>query len=132
MNLIHISLVRQDLFFYTFCSYSVPHGICSCLTLARTVVVQAKYLSDNEVKQLASLLPFIATISPQSSYDPREQAMKVAEAIDQLISDLGLTSTLREYKVPQSDFEGIVERALPDGKLDLRYNDFIQLLQAIY
>jgi alcohol dehydrogenase class IV len=96
------------------------------------VVVQAKYLSDNEVKQLASLLPFIATISPQSSYDPREQAMKVAEAIDQLISDLGLTSTLQEYKVPQSDFEGIVERALPDGKLDLRYNDFIQLLQAIY
>ena len=36
--------------------------------------------------------------------------MKVAEAINQLISDLGLTSTLREYKVPQSDFEGIVER----------------------
>jgi len=112
--------------------YSIPHGICSCLTLARTVRVQAKYLSDNEVKQLASLLPFITTVAPQSSNDPREQAMKVAEAIDQLISDLDLTSTLREYKVPQSDFEGIVERALSDGKWDLRYNAFVELLQAIY
>jgi alcohol dehydrogenase class IV len=112
--------------------YSIPHGICSCLTLARTVKIQAQHLSDNEVKQLASLLPFITNITPQSSDDPREQAMKVAEAIDQLISDLALTSTLREYKVPQSDFEGIVERTLPNGKTDPRYNAFIELLQAIY
>ncbi len=96
------------------------------------MVVQAKYLPDNEVKQLASLLPFITTITPRSSYDPREQAIDVAEAIDQLISDLGLTSTLREYNVPQSDFEGIIERALPGGKRDLRYDSFLELLQAIY
>jgi alcohol dehydrogenase class IV len=96
------------------------------------VAVQAKYLPDNEVKQLASLLPFITTVTPQSSDDPREQAMKVAEAIDQLISDLGLTSTLREYKVPESDVEGIVERALPDGKMDSRYNSLIEVLRAIY
>jgi len=112
--------------------YSIPHGICSCLTLARTVKVQAKYLPDNEVKQLASLLPFITNITPQSPNDPREQATKVGEAIDQLISDMDLTSTLREYKVPQSDFEGIVERTLPNGKTDPRYNAFIELLQAIY
>ncbi len=96
------------------------------------MVIQAKHLSDNDVKQLASLLPFINTNTTQSSDDPREQAMKVAEAIDQLISDIGLTSTLREYKVPQSDFEGIVERALPDGKQNLQYSSFVELLQAIY
>ncbi|CAF4619851.1 unnamed protein product, partial [Rotaria sp. Silwood2] len=50
--------------------------------------------------------------------NPREQALRVAEAITQLIADLGLTSTLREYQVPTSSFEGIVERALPDGKAD--------------
>lgn len=84
------------------------------------------------MKQLASLLPFITTNTSQNSNDPREQAIKVAEAIDQLISDLALTSTLREYNVPESDFEGIVERALPDGKLDLRYDSFLELLRNIY
>ncbi|CAF1476410.1 unnamed protein product [Adineta steineri] len=112
--------------------YSIPHGICSCLTLARTVEIQAKYLPDNEVKQLASLLPFITTTTTQSSNDSREQAMKVAEAIDKLIADLDLTSTLREYKVPQSDFQGIAERALPDGKADSRYDAFVKLLHTIY
>ena len=95
------------------------------------MAIQAKHLPDNEVKQLASLLPFIST-SSLSTNDPREQAIKVAEAIQQLISDLDLTSTLQEYKVPQSDFEKIVDNTLPDGKADLRYNAFIELLHAIY
>ena len=132
---ITVSKQNQNLQFFRniLFSYSIPHGICSCLTLARTVAIQAKHLFDNDVKQLASLLPFITTTTDaQFSTDPREQAIKVAEAIDQLISDLGLTSTLREYNVPESDFEGIIERALPDGKADLRYPSFIKLLQAIY
>jgi len=111
--------------------YAIPHGICSCLTLVRTIQVQAKHLSDNDVKQLASLLPFITSV-PQTFDDPREQAMKVADFVDELISDLGLTSTLREYNVPRSDLKGIVERALPDGKQDLRFNDFVQLMETIY
>ncbi|CAF4035952.1 unnamed protein product, partial [Rotaria sp. Silwood2] len=113
--------------------FGIPHGICSCLTLARIVAIQAKYLPDAEVKQLASLLPFITKIMPHQQVDnPREQALRVAEAITQLIADLGLTSTLREYQVPTSSFEGIVERALPDGKADVRYNDFVTLLENIY
>ena len=95
------------------------------------MLVQAKHLSDQDLKPLASLLPFIGTTST-SSNNAREQAIKVGEAIQQLISDLDLTSTLREYKVPQTDFEGIIERALPDGKADARYNAFLELLQAIY
>ncbi len=96
------------------------------------MAVQAKHLPDNEVKQLASLLPFITISTSHSSDDPREQAMKVAEAINQLILDLDLTSTLHEYNVPQSDLEGIIERTLPNGKADLRYQALIELLQAIY
>lgn len=96
------------------------------------MAIQAKYLSDNDVKQLASLLPFISSSATQSSNDPREQAMQIAEAIDQLILELDLKSSLREYQVPQSDFHGIVERALPDGKADSRYTAFIELLHAIY
>ncbi|CAF4718545.1 unnamed protein product, partial [Rotaria socialis] len=63
---------------------------------------------------------------------PREQALKVSEAIAKLIADLDLTSTLHDFQVPMSSFEGIIERALPDGKTDLRYKDFVTLLENIY
>lgn len=122
----------QTIFLIELSRYSVPHGICSCITLAGTVRVQAKYLSDSNVKQLASLLPFITSTTIHSSNDPREEAIKVADAIDQLISDLALTSKLREYKIPQSDIDGIVERALPDGKQDKRFIDFVEVLRAVY
>ncbi|CAF0822978.1 unnamed protein product [Adineta ricciae] len=112
--------------------YSIPHGICSCLTLAGTIVVQAKHLPEQEVKQLASLLPFVNTNSSSSDDDAHEQAMKVAGAVKELIADLNLTCTLREYKVPQSDLDSIVERALPDGKSDKRYQDFLEFLHTIY
>lgn len=122
----------KAIFFIELSRYSVPHGICSCITLAGTVRVQAKHLSDSNVKQLASLLPFITSTTVHSSDDPREEAIKVADAIDQLISDLALTSTLSEYKIPQSDIDGIVERALPDGKQDKRFIDFVEVLRAVY
>lgn len=117
-------------FFFLRFSYSIPHGICSCITLAGVVSVQSKFLPENDVKQLASLLPFITT--SEHSNDSREQAMKVAESIAQLIVDLDLKSTLREYNVPQSDLEGIVERALPNGKQDARYQAFVELIQTVY
>ena len=96
------------------------------------MAVQAKYLPNEEVKQLSSLLPFITTIIPQQSDDPREQSINVSEAIKQLIADLELSSALREYHVPSSDFAGIIERAIPDAKADPRYNAFLELLQNIY
>lgn len=111
--------------------YAVPHGICSCLTLARVVKVQSKHLSDNDVRQLASLLPFI-TNSHQLTFDPRADALKVAESIERLIDDLELRCTLREYDVPQADLQGIIERALPTGKEDVRYQEFVEQLQSIY
>lgn len=73
---------------------------------------QAKHLPENDVQQLASLLPFITFDNDSSSSsckDSREQAMKVAEATDRVMQDIGLKSTLREYEVPQTDFEEIVE-----------------------
>lgn len=94
------------------------------------VSIQSKYLPDNDVKQLASLLPFISTV--KTSNNPREQALIVAEAIDQLITDLELKSCLQEYKVPKNDIEGIIERALPDGKQDVRYKAFVEMLRFVY
>lgn len=94
------------------------------------VSVQSKHLPEYEIKQLASLYPFITT--SQRCSDSREQAIKVAEEIAQLIDDLGLKSTLREYKVPRIDFVGIVERALPNGKQDVRYQALVEFLQSVY
>ncbi|CAF3433179.1 unnamed protein product [Rotaria socialis] len=109
--------------------FVIPHGICSCLTLASAVAIQDKHLPDIEVKQLESLLPFVTKIMPKQQIDdPCEQALRVSEVIAQLIADLDLTSPLREFQVPASSFEGIIERARPDGKIDMRYNDFVTLL----
>lgn len=111
-------------------SYSIPHGVCSCLTLAGVVTVQSKYLDDDKVKQLASLLPFISI--PKAGNNFRENALQVALEIGLLITDLDLKGTLREYKVPQSDLDGIVERALPNGKQDVRFQAFAEVLRSIY
>lgn len=95
------------------------------------VKIQSKHLPDDDVKQLASLLPFI-TDSNEPFADSREAVVKLGETIEQFVDDLGLTSTLREYNVPPADFEGIIERAIPNGKLDERFNDFVELLRSIY
>lgn len=118
---------------YILFRFGIPHGICSCLTLAGTVAIQAKHLPEIEVKQLGSLLPFVTKTVPDQQLDnPREQALKVSEAIAQLVVDLGLHSTLREFQVPKSSFDGIIERALPNGKDDVKYKDFVTLLEDIY
>ncbi len=97
------------------------------------VSIQSKYLCDGDIKQLASLLPFITnSTNSQPFTDSREQALKVAEAIDQLIVDLDLESTLQEYNVPKSDFEQIIEKALPNGRQDERFEAFVELLQSVY
>lgn len=63
----------------------------------------------------------------------REQGNRVADEVDRLVSDLGLTSTLAEYKVPQSALRGIAEHAAgPKGKEDPKLVDeIVQLLEDI-
>lgn len=68
----------------------------------------------------------------ESFNSAREQALAVADAIKKLIEDLDLTSTLREYRVLTTDFAGIIERAIPDGVSDVRYDAFVELLQTLY
>ncbi|CAF1674740.1 unnamed protein product [Rotaria magnacalcarata] len=122
-------IVRHILFF----GFGIPHEICSCLTFAGTVAIQVKYLPDTEVRQLGFPLPFVTKIMPQQEIgDPREQALKLSETIAKLISDLDLTSALHDFQVPMFSFERIIERTLPDGKTDIRYKDFVTLLENIY
>ncbi|KAG8987856.1 hypothetical protein FRB94_001410 [Tulasnella sp. JGI-2019a] len=108
-------------------TYSIPHGITSYLTLDRTVALLATTLPPYEKACLARGADFIprhfnsdglstsATIGDASiSEDDSDEgltrkALIVSKAVQQLVKELGLASTLGEYGVPQGDFEKIAQ-----------------------
>jgi hypothetical protein len=89
--------------------YSIPHGICSCLTLALTISAMAKHGSDSELAGLSALLPHVDAAAHRrlEQASPMERTEAVAQAIKSLVADLGLTSKLSTYNVPQEDLPGI-------------------------
>lgn len=74
--------------------YGIPHGITSCLTLAGVVRIKAE--NPEDAGQIARALPFIGQ---SRSGDDKKDALKVADAIERLVSDLGLDSRLKDYNV---------------------------------
>lgn len=73
--------------------YGIPHGITSCLTLADLVKLRPSHPA--ETKQIARALP--PTGKGQTTENDRENAIKVGDAIDELINGLGLGMRLTEY-----------------------------------
>ncbi|MCJ1411394.1 hypothetical protein MMC19_005483 [Ptychographa xylographoides] len=94
--------------------YSIPHGITSCLTL--THVVRLKAESADDAAQIARVLPFIGQ---SRSGNDRHDAMKVADAIEGLVKDLGLATTIAEYGVGDDQIPKITKMATgkEDGEL---------------
>ncbi|KAG8998303.1 hypothetical protein FRB94_005216 [Tulasnella sp. JGI-2019a] len=108
-------------------TYSIPHGITSCLTLDRTAALLATTLPPYEKACLARAADFIprhfnfdglstsASISDASIFEDdsdeelTRKTLIVSKAFQQLVKELGLTSTLGEYGVPQGDFEKIAQ-----------------------
>lgn len=86
--------------------YGIPHGITSCLTLASVVRLKAQNADD--AAQLARILP---VIGQSNSGDNRADATKVGDAIDQLITGLGLGSTLQQYGVGEDQVAKIAKIA---------------------
>ncbi|MCJ1477766.1 hypothetical protein MMC13_006439 [Lambiella insularis] len=86
--------------------YSIPHGITSCLTLASVVRLKA----DNAVNaaQIARILPFIGQ---SRSNDVHQDALKVADAIDGLVQELGLATTISDYGVGEDQVPKISKMA---------------------
>ena len=74
--------------------YGIPHGITSCMSLAGVVRLKAQKAED--AAQIARALPFIGQ---SKSGDDKKDALKVADAIERLVQDLGLESRLKDYKV---------------------------------
>lgn len=111
-------------------TYGIPHGICSVLTLPETVKLMSRNLKGNDLACLATAHAFLPSAyqgsvdklgldaSAASEESQRAAAHQVGEAVALLVKNLGLESTLKEYKVPEGDLEGIagkVDDSKPEG-----------------
>jgi len=109
-------------------TYSIPHGITSCLTLAPVVALKAEVASEEDKEWLAGALFYLHKPSTGSREgDVRE----LSAAINRLVADLGLTSTLSEYKVPREDVPKVAELAV-GSKDDPTYPKVVKLLEQLY
>jgi 3-oxoacid CoA-transferase len=70
-------------------SYAIPHGVTSCLSLAP--VVRLKASNSNEAKQIARIIPYVGK---ETTGDNSKDAQVVADAIANLVEELGLKTTL--------------------------------------
>ena len=70
-------------------TYSIPHGITSCLSLAPTVHFKAS--NPEEAKQIARIIPYIGK---QSTGSDEKDSHIVADAIARLVEELGHKTTL--------------------------------------
>ena len=86
--------------------YSIPHGITSCISLAGVVKLKAQNPAD--AAQIARILPFIGQ---SRSGDDKADAMKVGDAIDHLVKELGLESILTQYGVSEDQIPKITKMA---------------------
>ncbi|KAJ7179546.1 alcohol dehydrogenase IV [Mycena filopes] len=100
-------------------AYGIPHGITSCLTLAPVVVIQSRIASKEHKEYLANTLFYLREPSTGSV---EGDILRLSALIDGLVVQLGVKSSLSEYKVPREDFA-----ALSQGNEDL-----VELLNGIY
>lgn len=104
--------------------YGIPHGITSCLTLAGVVRLKAQHPDD--AAQLARILPYIGQTK---SGDNEADAIKVGDAIDELVNSLGLGSTLKQYGVGEDQVPKITKTATKSEKGEL-YDSVSSLVRS--
>ncbi|KAF8638002.1 hypothetical protein AX16_010634 [Volvariella volvacea WC 439] len=109
-------------------TYGIPHGITSCLTLAPTVALKADIASESDKSWLSDALIYLQL--PRSNF-VEVNVRQLSKAIRELVSSLGLGSSLAEYKVPKEDLPKIAAGAL-GGNDDPNLPMVVQLLESIY
>ncbi|KAL8790198.1 MAG: hypothetical protein Q9213_000729 [Squamulea squamosa] len=104
--------------------YGIPHGITSCLTLPSVVRLKAE--NPAEAEQIARFLP---SIGQQSSGDAKQDAIRVGDAIDELLKELDLKTTLKEYNVGEDQIPNITKMATGSDQGEL-YDKVASLLRS--
>ncbi|XPS93677.1 hypothetical protein M3J09_003020 [Ascochyta lentis] len=110
-------------------TYAIPHGITSCLSLAP--VVRLKANNPSEAQQIARIMPYI---NKQGTGDSSKDAQVVADAIADLVEQLGLKTTLTAYNVPTGEEEedAIASRALHGNKDHKDFTNLKQIIKSLY
>ena len=96
-------------------TYSIPHGITSCLSLAPTVHFKAS--NAEEAKQIARIAPYIGK---QSTGSDEKDAHVVGGAIASLVEELGHKTTLTKV-MPRNRL--VIEPLLTVSKYDVPTGD---------
>ncbi|KAL9023594.1 MAG: hypothetical protein Q9196_007105 [Gyalolechia fulgens] len=104
--------------------YGIPHGITSCLTLASVVRLQAE--KGENTQQIARILPYIGQAR---TGDERKDAVRVGDAIDGLLKELGLSTTLNGQNVGEDQIPKIAKLATKTEGGGL-YNSVVSLLRS--
>ncbi|CAE7123009.1 unnamed protein product [Rhizoctonia solani] len=105
-------------------TYQIPHGITSCLTLAKSTALKARfsdpYSQENLTRAVKRLGAEVGDILPDVVGENEPEASRggviLSYYIEDLVDKLGLSSALAEWKVPKSDLEGIA-RMIEKGGL---------------
>ncbi len=121
-------------------TYSIPHGICSCLTLSDTIALMSSCLSGPNLLSLARAVHSIPSSYLSQGYKPslenetgqREAALEISKAVRKLLKELGLDSRLSEYKVPKGDLEGIAGKVSPEGGIYTKEMVMEEILDKVY
>ena len=104
--------------------YGIPHGITSCISLAG--VVRLKAQNPEDAAHLARALPFIG--QSKSGNDTKD-ALKVADAIERLVKDLGLESRLKDYNVG-SDQVSVVAKTATGSESGPLYEGVAKIVES--
>lgn len=122
-------------------TYSIPHGVTSCLTLAASVKYTVQ-LDSTPRDLLANVSEALSYIDPErfplsnaagtgdvDVAQLRKRGTQVGEEINNLVHDLGLNTSLDEWKVPEKDYEAIAHHVT--AKSPEQTPAVIELLQSI-
>ncbi|KIY73131.1 Dehydroquinate synthase-like protein [Cylindrobasidium torrendii FP15055 ss-10] len=107
-------------------TYSIPHGITSCLTLPAVVAMQADIQTPEFKEDLAQA---VYQLRRDSTGSVEGDIRLFSKLIHGLIKDLGLASTLTEYHVPEEDFPAIIKPVVPLD--DPRFKQVVELLKGL-
>ena len=89
-------------------TYDVPHGVTSCILLPHVMRYKAAFPED--AARLASIARRLKR-APETASD-QSAALAAADAVSELVQQLGLPSRLQQVNVPQEAFESIASAAV--------------------
>jgi len=127
-------------------TYSIPHGITSCLTLAascarvaRRTKPEFQALLSEALQRVEGSVPNLPAATTRFDKPGDEKlpkgardGVKLAGYIDALVQRLDLFSRLRDYGIADKDFEAICVHGHGDENPDVPKEEVLEILQEIW